>query len=363
MIRRAVLTWPAAGEPGAVVAGLSVLLRQLLSLQDAGIAEVWLEGAPEGVVPVDRRLTLRVRSGAPPADQPVLRARAGLVWHPEVPRRLARAGASADLEHAVLAPGEFVVAAGDAAGRHEAERRLYASLLKPSDGMVSRLLNRRLSLALTRLIVPTRLTPNGMTLVATAFGLAAIVAVLAGGHPWFLTGAVLLNVQSVLDGCDGELSRLKYLRSRLGEWLDQVADDVINLGYFVAVGVGLHRAGSTSAAWITGIGAASHLVYQAALYTALLTRGGGSGSVTAIRWWGQETGQETGRRRHLARLLSAAGRRDFFAFLYLPAALAGLDLLALMWSGVIFLVSGVTTAAQWLLAGGPEPAAAPAPRR
>ncbi len=363
MIRRAVLTWPAAGDPGAVVAGLPVLLRQLLSLQEAGIAEVWLDGAPEGAVPVDPRLTLRVRSGSPPADLAVLRARAGLAWHPEVPRRLAQRGESADLERAALEPGEFVIAAGDAAGRREAERRLSASLLKPSDGIVSRLLNRRLSLAVTRLLVSTRLTPNGMTLVATAFGLAAITAVLAGGRPWFLAGAVLLNLQSVLDGCDGELSRLKYLRSRLGEWLDQVADDVINLGYFVAVGVGLHRAGSTAAAWITGIGAASHLVYQAALYTALLTRGGGSGSVTSVRWWGQQTGRETGGRRRLARVLDSAGRRDFFVFLYLPAALAGLDLVALAWSGVIFLVSGVTTAAQWLLAGGPEPAGVSTSRR
>ncbi len=363
MIRRALLTWPAAGEPDALLAGLPVLLRQLLSLQDAGIAEVWLEGAPAGVAPADPRLALALRSGTPPADQPLLRARAGLVWHPALPRRLAREGESADLEHVALEPGEFVVAAAGPTGRREAERLLYRSLLKPSDGIVSRLLNRRLSLAITRAIVGTQITPNQLTLVATAFGLAAIGVVLAGGKPWFLAGAVLLNLQSVLDGCDGELSRLKYLRSRLGEWLDQVADDLINLGYFVAVGLGLRDAATPGAGWIAGIGAGSHVVYQIALYAALLTRGGGSGSVTAIRWWGQKTGRESGLRRLATRLLDYAGRRDFFVFLYLPAAATGLDLLALVWSAMVFLVSGVTTAAQWLLAGGPEPAAVPTSHR
>ena len=132
------------------------------------------------------------------------------------------------------------------------------------------------------------MTPNQMTLVAIAFGLAAIGVVWYCGAAGLIAGAVLLQIQSILDGCDGEISRLKYLRSRLGEWLDQVFDDVVNLGYFAVVGYTLYAAGSSIAGWLTVLGAGAHLVYQAALYTALLTRGGGSGSVTSIRWWGQK---------------------------------------------------------------------------
>jgi hypothetical protein len=107
----------------------------------------------------------------------------------------------------------------------------------------------------------------------------------------------------------------------------------------------------------------SHLIYQAALYTALLTRGGGSGSVTSIRWWGQKaapTSQPAAGKRGVKQLLDdlieMGARRDFFTFLYLPCALLHLDLIAVMWSAVIFLVSGAMTGAQWVVAGGPEKA-------
>ena len=107
--------------------------------------------------------------------------------------------------------------------------------------MISRTINRRISLRVTRLVLETSLTPNQMTVVASRFGVAAIAAVAWGGTAWFITGAVLLQIQSILDGCDGEISRLKYIRSRLGEWLDQVVDDVVNVGFFVAAGWALYR--------------------------------------------------------------------------------------------------------------------------
>jgi hypothetical protein len=56
-------------------------------------------------------------------------------------------------------------------------------------------------------------------------------------------------------------------------------------------------------------------------------------------------------------MVEAAGRRDSFTFLYLPAALVNLTWVALTWCAVIFVASGVATGLQWLLRGGPEPAA------
>jgi phosphatidylglycerophosphate synthase len=362
MIRRAVLTWPAAGDPARSIAGFPVLFRQLLSLQDAGISEIWLDGPTGGerLVPRDPRLTMTVRMGPPPPGVPVLQARAGLLWHPSVPRRLAQSDASADLERAPLAAGEFVVATDTDERVREATRRLYRSLIKPTDGFIARNFDRHISIAVSRLLVDTGITPNQMTIAGTIIGIAAFVVVFIGGAAALVPGAILLMTQSVLDGCDGELSRLKYLRSRKGEWLDQVGDDIVNLGYFVAVGSALARAGSAIAAPVTWIGAVLHVVYQIALYTALVTRGGGSGNVNAVRWWGQEEGGAASRWPRLSQLVVDLGRRDFFVFLYLPCALLGWNELPLVWSGVIFAFSGVTTGLQWLVGGGPAPAVAPA---
>lgn len=366
MTGRAILTSPPVGDPSAHVAGLSILLRQLLSLQDAGIEEVEIEGLGNAA-PSDPRLTLRVVTV--PAGRPrggtdaILTARLGLVWHRLLPRRLVRAGYRGDIEAARLENGEFVVAPVDARGREDSEKLLLAALLKATDGLISRSINRPISLRVTRSLLETSLTPNQMTAIAALFGLAAVAVVAWGGASWFIPGAVLLQFQSILDGCDGEISRLKYIRSRLGEWLDQVLDDVVNLGFFVATGWGLHLAGWGPALTLTIIGTVLHLIYQLALYAALIVSGGGSGSVASIRWRGQKDHGDLPHAgaeprsvwRSIKETLESAGRRDFFTFLYLPAAVFGVMQIALAWCTGIFVLSGLASGVHWLIFGPPAP--------
>ena len=371
MTRRASLTSPPGGDPAQRVAGISVLLRQLLSLQDAGIEEVWVD-LPRGEIPDDPRLHLVIRPTSPPVPLSptrergtggeVLTARLGLVWHRLLPRRLVATGYTGDIERAPLEPDEFVIVAADPASRKAAEDLLFRSLLKATDGIISRTINRPISLRVTRSLLNSSLTPNQMTLIAAAFGFAGIALVGWGGLPWLLPGALLLNLQSILDGCDGEISRLKYIRSRLGEWLDQVLDDVVNVGFFAAAGWAVWQSGSTVALWVTIIGTVLHLIYQVALYVALVTRGGGSGSVASLNWWLQKPHGAPGVMtppsafRRFKELVEMAGRRDFFTFLYLPAVLLDVPLVALGWCAIIFSVSGLTTGLQWLVGGGPQPA-------
>jgi hypothetical protein len=240
VIRHARLIGPPAGDPEGVVAGLPVLLRQLLSLQDAGITEVEVAGGVPADWKNDKRLTLSVTSGGP-ADRrtggPELTAHTGLVWHPTIPKRLAQGHQSTDIESAPLEPGEFIVTTETASARDQAERLLLKTLFKPTDGIVSRKLNRHISLQVTRALLKWPVTPNQMTVVAALFGLAAIVVVAIRGPSGLIPGALLLLVQSILDGCDGEISRLKYLRSRLGEWLDQLFDDAGQRGLLRRSGV------------------------------------------------------------------------------------------------------------------------------
>lgn len=361
MIRRALLTAPPAGEPFARVAGLSVLLRQLLSLQDAGFDDIVVQGLSPEQLPQDERLVTRVSSidlaGSDSTFQ--FTGRVGLVWHRALPKRLLTRGYTGDIEAAPLEEDEFVVAAADQRSRARAESLLLAALLKATDGIISRRINRPISLRITRLLLDTSLTPNQMTFIAALFGVAAIVGVLMGGVPWLVPGAVLLQIQSILDGCDGEISRLKYIRSRLGEWLDQVLDDLVNLGFFAAASWVLWQAGSTIALVIGIIGVVIHLIYQISLYAALITRGGGSGSVNSIQW--RSTAPVTGVRPDrtpftvLKESVEMAGRRDFFTFFYLPTALIGLPELALAWCAIIWTVSCVAIVFEWIVYGGPAP--------
>lgn len=163
----------------------------------------------------------------------------------------------------------FALRVTDRAFAREAERSLLESLKRDEDGPASRLLNRKLSLRCTRLLVRTGLRPNQLTLAITLLGLASGVFA-AMGEPWWwlVLGGALFQAQSILDGCDGEIARLTFRFSRLGQWLDSVGDDLTNYAFFLGLAVGQARV--HDAPWLYAFGggvfalqwAASGINYQ-----------------------------------------------------------------------------------------------------
>ena len=51
-------------------------------------------------------------------------------------------------------------------------------------------------------------------------------------------GALLFLAHSILDGCDGELARLKFQQSRWGGVLDFWGDNVVHTVIFGCMGIG-----------------------------------------------------------------------------------------------------------------------------
>jgi phosphatidylglycerophosphate synthase len=132
--------------------------------------------------------------------------------------------------------GRFAVrTAGDLRG---AESWLLRGLIKDTEGFMSRHVERVISLALTRHLVWTSITPNAMTLVSLAIGLAAAPFFLSSAPGWQLAGALLFLLHSILDGCDGEIARLKFLESPGGAALDFWGDNAIHVVVFGCMGVG-----------------------------------------------------------------------------------------------------------------------------
>jgi choline kinase/phosphatidylglycerophosphate synthase len=113
-------------------------------------------------------------------------------------------------------------------------RRLLQQLMKERD---------RISLFLTQYLAKTAITPNQITLFNFGLGLLGSCCMLAGTYWGFLLGATLFLLSSILDGCDGELARLKFLRSRLGGWLDITTDNITHLALFFCMTAGLVRSG------------------------------------------------------------------------------------------------------------------------
>ncbi|HWP77174.1 MAG TPA: CDP-alcohol phosphatidyltransferase family protein [Methylomirabilota bacterium] len=168
-----------------------------------------------------------------------------------------------------------VVSAGDPAGRFPlvgadgtkaAEAWLLQSLIKDTEGFMSRHVERRISLAITRRLVATSITPNAMTLVSLAVGLLGAPFFLSADPLLQVTGSLLFLTHSILDGCDGELARLKFLESPGGARLDFWGDNLVHVAVFASMAIGWSMA--TDATWplllgalaVTGTAAAAVLV-------------------------------------------------------------------------------------------------------
>ncbi|MEY2495594.1 MAG: 1L-myo-inositol 1-phosphate cytidylyltransferase / CDP-L-myo-inositol myo-inositolphosphotransferase [Verrucomicrobiota bacterium] len=112
---------------------------------------------------------------------------------------------------------------------------------KSQDGFVSRYLNRPISRVVTRLLLRFPTTPNAWTLFILPIPIVASLILLQGTYGSFLLGVVLFQIFSILDGCDGEIARAKFLESKRGSRLDYLCDVFGNILLAVALGFGLSR--------------------------------------------------------------------------------------------------------------------------
>ena len=105
------------------------------------------------------------------------------------------------------------------------QQRLRAAS-RGNDGVFSTLAIRPLSRRLTAYGLGRDWSPNVVTAVSLALGLAACAAVATGLWWAWLLGAVLLQASLVVDCVDGEIARFTRRSNPLGGWLDAVSDRV-----------------------------------------------------------------------------------------------------------------------------------------
>ena len=121
--------------------------------------------------------------------------------------------------------GHFWIDVDDPRTIKQAESALLADLGdKPNDGPVSRYLNRPLSMRFTRRLVNYAITPNQISLFSFVCSVLAAGLFALGGYLALVLGGFLAQFASIVDGCDGEVARLKFQASRYGGWLDAVLD-------------------------------------------------------------------------------------------------------------------------------------------
>jgi len=201
-----------------------------------------------------------------------------------------------------------------------AEDWLMRGLVKETEGFMSRHVERPISMAISRRLASTSITPNAMTLFSVGVGLLGAPFFLSSAPAYQVTGALLFLLHSILDGCDGELARLKFQESRWGGLLDFWGDNLVHVAMFMCMGIGWSLA--IQAAWPLILGSAAvagTLLSAGFVYLYTMREQAQSGPLFSSvskggRSWLSQMADALARRDfiYLVVLLSSAGKASWF---------------------------------------------------
>lgn len=106
----------------------------------------------------------------------------------------------------------------------KAEKILLKQLTKSTDGPISRFLNRPVSLRISKFLVKTEMKPNAISFISFLMCVFSAFFFGVGNYFFLIIGGFLAQFSSIVDGCDGEVARLKFQESDYGAWFDAVLD-------------------------------------------------------------------------------------------------------------------------------------------
>ena len=290
------LTTAAAGA-GPVSTGAFVCRGSLLTAAGLPAAETawypWLEQAA---------------AGHPVALQPARAER----WHPVRDRRGARA----------------------------AKKMLFSLVTKPTSGFVSRHINARISIPISKALINTGISPHVVTVCLVLTTGLASAWLLAHGDSYgrLAVAGILWQMAAVLDRCDGEIARVKLCESKFGAWFDTVTDNLAYLCGYVALLVGIRRLHPAEPLytylWFSAAGAL--LLTLVTLYT--YARRSGSGSLQHyLRDLARDLpDRDKGWVQRWMQRYGFVAKRDFLSFVLCLAMLAN-SLEAVFWILVVLL--------------------------
>ena len=123
----------------------------------------------------------------------------------------------------------------------DCERSFLGRAGKTQDGLASRYVNRPLSRTLSRWLLKLPLTPSTWSVLIFALPIAGALFLCRGTYAGFLIGFAIFQLYSILDGCDGEIARAKFLQTEFGRRLDSLLDLTGNVLLALGLGIGLER--------------------------------------------------------------------------------------------------------------------------
>ncbi|WP_327584332.1 CDP-alcohol phosphatidyltransferase family protein [Nonomuraea sp. NBC_00507] len=145
-------------------------------------------------------------------------------------------------------------AGAEMAGMDEDRARLN-NAVKGADGFFTTYFVSTYSRFIARWAARRGLTPNQVTLISIALGVAAAACFATGERPWMVLGGVLIYFAFVFDCVDGQVARYARKFGVLGAWLDATFDRFKEYVVFAGLALGYVIAGNSDDIWILALAA------------------------------------------------------------------------------------------------------------
>jgi len=73
-----------------------------------------------------------------------------------------------------------------------------------------------------------------------------------GEYFYLILGGIIIHIHSIVDGCDGEVARLKLRQSKYGGWLDSVLDRYVDAAIILGLVYGYWSINGDITIWVIG---------------------------------------------------------------------------------------------------------------
>lgn len=135
-----------------------------------------------------------------------------------------------------------------------AKGALLSQLNKISeDGFISRFVNRPISKRISVIFSYFPISPNIITIISFVIGLAAAFMFTKGNYFFILFAGLLVQLSSIIDGCDGEIARLKFQGTPFGAWFDTILDRYVDTAISIGIGYSFWLTHPGALPWIGSI--------------------------------------------------------------------------------------------------------------
>lgn len=215
----------------------------------------------------------------------------------------------------------------DRAAARQAKRMLFSQVTKKTSGPVSRHLNARLSIPISKALIETGISPHLVTIlfVMTTGLVSAYLTSDPTAYGRLALAGVLWHMAAVLDRCDGEIARVKLAESKFGAWFDTVTD---NLAYFCMYGAiitGIRRLhpGEPLYMYLALSAVVAMVLSMVLLYSYAIKTGSGSLQNYLVGFREHVSEQHKGWLYRALERYAFLTKRDSFSFMFLLAAVAG----------------------------------------